>query len=78
MARHPCQHDRRGRVAAETELDPVKRAAMLIRMNDLVVGDRAVIPVVARPRIRATANRLKARLTAWDSDLWALQDWYRE
>ena len=71
------EYDRTFR-AAETELDPVKRAVMLIRLNDLVVGERAVIPVVTRPRIRAAANRLKARLTAWDSDLWAIQDWYRE
>ena len=36
--------------AAEGELDPVKRAALFITMNDLVVGDPAVIPVVYRPR----------------------------
>src|SRR5262249_34948924 len=29
--------------AAEGELDPVKRAALIILMNDLVVGDHAVI-----------------------------------
>src|SRR5262249_40037116 len=31
--------------AAEGELDPVKRAALFIRMNDLVCDDSAVIPV---------------------------------
>jgi peptide/nickel transport system substrate-binding protein len=34
--------------ASESELDPVKRAALIIRMNDLVVGNHAVIPVVNR------------------------------
>src|SRR5262252_7757937 len=40
--------------AAQVELDPVKRAAMFIRMNDLVVQDRAIVAVVARPRVRAS------------------------
>src|SRR5207253_2416633 len=35
--------------AAENELDPIKRAALFIRMNDLVCGERVVIPVVHRP-----------------------------
>src|SRR5580704_3117599 len=35
--------------AAEGELDPVKRAALFIAMNDMIVGDPAVIPVVYRP-----------------------------
>ena len=30
--------------AAEGELDPVKRAAMYIKINDMVVGDNAIIP----------------------------------
>ena len=35
--------------AAQSELDPVKRAALFIAMNDLVVSDPVVIPVVYRP-----------------------------
>ena len=31
--------------AAEAELDPVKRAALFIRMNDLVCMDNVIIPV---------------------------------
>src|SRR6266566_9834723 len=34
--------------AAETELDPVKRAALFIRMNDLVCENEVVIPMVNR------------------------------
>ena len=33
---------------AETELDPVRRAALFIRMNDLLIEDVVVIPVVWR------------------------------
>jgi peptide/nickel transport system substrate-binding protein len=64
--------------AAEGELDPAKRAALFIKMNDLAVGDPVVIPVVYRPRVAAVSQRLKPSLSAWDNDLWDLRNWYRE
>ncbi len=64
--------------AAQSELDPVKRAALFIRMNDLVIGSRHIIPVVFRPRVSAQASKLRASLSGWDNDLWLLRDWYRE
>ena len=63
---------------AQNELDPVKRATMYVRMNDLVCNDHAVIPVVWRPRASGTNLKLSAPLSGWDNDLWKLQDWYRE
>jgi len=74
---HSDEYDKAYR-AAEVELDPVKRTALFIRMNDLVVQDRAIIPVVSRPRVRASNVKLKVPESGWDSDFWALQDWYRE
>jgi peptide/nickel transport system substrate-binding protein len=64
--------------AAEGELDPVKRAAHFIRMNDLACGDQAVIPVVYRPRVSAISSKLKADISGWDGDLGHLSSWYRE
>ena len=64
--------------AAETELDPVKRAALFIKMNELVIQNVVVIPVVFRPRVAAVSSRLHAEQSGWDSDFWALQNWYRE
>ena len=64
--------------AVEGELDPVKRAVLFIRLNDLVCGDHAVIPVVYRPRVAAISNKLHASLTGWDNDLWDLASWYRD
>jgi len=55
--------------AAEGELDPIKRAALFIRLNDLACGDQAVIPVVYRPRVVAISNKRHASLTGWDNDL---------
>jgi peptide/nickel transport system substrate-binding protein len=64
--------------AAESEMDPVKRAALFVRMNDLVVQHVVVIPVVQRPRVAAVSNRLRVEQSGWDSDFWNLPNWYRE
>lgn len=63
---------------AEAELDPVKRAALFIKMNDLVVGDNAIIPLISRPRVRGANHKLATALTGWDLDFSGLQNWYRE
>jgi peptide/nickel transport system substrate-binding protein len=64
--------------AAETEMDPVKRAALFIKMNDLVIQNVVVIPVVQRPGVSAVSSRLRLERSGWDSDFWALQSWHRE
>ncbi len=64
--------------AAESELDPVKRAALFIKMNELVIQNIVVIPVVFRPRVAAVSNRMRVEQSGWDSDFWNLQNWYRE
>jgi peptide/nickel transport system substrate-binding protein len=63
---------------AEHELDPVKRAAMFITLNDLVVGDNYVLPLVRRPKVTALSRNLTAHLSGWDNDLWQIASWYRE
>ncbi|MFN4087751.1 MAG: peptide ABC transporter substrate-binding protein [Alphaproteobacteria bacterium] len=63
---------------AQSELDPVKRAAMFIAMNDLVVKNQAVIPLVARPLVSASSNQLHVSLSGWDNTFWNLRDWYRD
>ena len=64
--------------AAEAELDSVKRAALFIRMNDMVIQNVVVIPVVFRPRVAAVSNRIHVEQSGWDSDFWNLANWYRE
>src|SRR5918912_538751 len=63
---------------AQGELDPVKRAALFIRINDLVCQDQAVIPVVNRPKTGAVSNKMRLEISGWDNDLATLKDWYRE
>jgi peptide/nickel transport system substrate-binding protein len=62
--------------SATTELDPVKRAAILIKCNEMVVNDQVVIPVVSRPDVAAVRNKLVVDLTGWDSNTWDLPNWF--
>jgi peptide/nickel transport system substrate-binding protein len=64
--------------AAQLELDPVKRAAMLIKLSEMAVNNQVVIPVVARPVVTAVANNLVVELTGWDNNTWDLPNWYKE
>jgi peptide/nickel transport system substrate-binding protein len=65
--------------AAETEMDPVKRAALFIRMNDLVVQNGVVIPIVLLAKAAAISNRLRGvEHNPYDLDFWNLPFWYRE
>jgi peptide/nickel transport system substrate-binding protein len=63
---------------AQSELDAVKRAAMLIKLNDIVVGDHYILPEVNRPRVTALKKDLVAHESGWDNDLWQIANWYRE
>ena len=62
---------------AATELDPVKRAATYIRMNDLAVADN-VLPLLHRAKVSAVVKGLHAPQSGWDNDLWNLPDWWKE
>ena len=72
------ESDRRWR-AASTEMDSVKRAALFIRMNDLLIQNVVVIPVIWRNTTVGISNRLKGTVVSgWDSNLWHLAYWHRE
>jgi len=60
------------------ELDPVKRALIFIKLNDIVVNDHIIVPLISRPRVRGGALNLVTSLSGWDLDFSALQNWYRE
>ena len=64
--------------AAQVEFDPVKRAALFIKMNDLVVNDKHIIPLFARPRPYGVLNKMKPVFSAWDNTTWALGYWTRD
>jgi peptide/nickel transport system substrate-binding protein len=65
--------------AAMVDLDPVKRAALFIHMNDLVCTAHNVIPIVNRPKVQAISNKLRLPpVASWDNDLSHLPHWFRE
>ncbi len=63
--------------AAETEMDPVKRAAHFVKMNDLVISNVVVIPVLWRNGVGAATSKLRLDLSGWDSTLWRLPYWHK-
>jgi peptide/nickel transport system substrate-binding protein len=54
-------------------------AGNYIRMNDLVVQNMVVIPLVWRNWVSGVSNKLKnTDISGWDSNFWNLARWYRE
>ena len=51
---------------------------MYIKLNDLVVSDNYIQPLLRRPKTSAVARNLAAPLSGWDNDLWQIANWYRE
>ena len=65
--------------AADVEMDPVKRAALFVKLNDLVIQNVVVIPVLWRNGVSASTSKLRGMdLNGWDSTLWRLPHWYKE
>jgi peptide/nickel transport system substrate-binding protein len=63
---------------AETEMDPVKRAALFIKMNDMVVQTAVVIPVTWRNVLHAASNTLAGiEPNSWDSIFGRIAYWHR-
>jgi peptide/nickel transport system substrate-binding protein len=64
--------------SCSVEMDPVKRAANFIALNEILIENRVIVPIVNRPVVAALSNKLRAPLTGWDNDVYAIKDWYRE
>ena len=64
--------------AAKTEIDPLKRAELYIKANDLLWRDNVVLPVVHRLKVAACSNTVHPVLSGWGIDTDHLQDWYRD
>ena len=60
------------------ELDPKKREQLFIEMNDLLVDEVAVIPLVHRANVTAFSNDITGyELTPWDMRTWDIMNWQR-
>lgn len=55
------------------------RAAIARAMNDRLMQEFILLPLVDRGRVAAHANSLGGvRLNVWDSELWNIADWHRK
>lgn len=64
---------------AETEMDPVRRAELFIRMNDMVVQGGVVMPVTWRNELHAVSNQiLGVDMNGWDSIFGRIAYWGRQ
>jgi peptide/nickel transport system substrate-binding protein len=64
---------------ARRETDAVKFADLVKKMNQRLLEDVAVVPLVARGNVQAVKKTLKGtNLSGWASNLWYLPYWYRE
>ena len=62
----------------QTPIGP-DRENLVIRMNDMLVQNHVVIPLVHRAFVSAFSKNLKGvRVNGWDSELWNIHEWYRE
>jgi peptide/nickel transport system substrate-binding protein len=64
--------------ASTTELDTATREDLFIQMNDLLIDDYAVIPIVHRADASGVSNQLIGiNLTPWDLGTWNIAEWDR-
>ncbi len=58
--------------------DPARRAELTIQLNDILIENGALIPLVYRGNVGARANNLEGTwINGWDSELWNIEDWSR-
>ena len=63
--------------AAQKELDPAKRAALLIKVDEIFCEANVILPLLSRTRVAASATNLMHDHSGWDVDTWNVAAWYR-
>lgn len=60
------------------ELDPQRRQQLFIQMNDMLINDVVMIPLVHLAEVSAVSNQVTGIApTPWDSVLWNIKDWQK-
>ncbi|MGY6633137.1 MAG: peptide ABC transporter substrate-binding protein [Alkalilacustris sp.] len=60
------------------EPDPERRRELVIALNDIVVQDYGLLPLVARGTVSARSTTLGGvRFNVWDTQHWNQAEWYR-
>ncbi len=62
----------------KTELDPEKRAQLFIQMNDMLIEDGVMLPLVVSAEVQGVSKDIEGvELTPWDAHPWKIKDWKR-
>jgi len=65
--------------AAKTEADAAKRASLFIQMNDILIQDVAMIPLVNRKSVFGRAKGLQhVSYSQWSGDYWNIANWIKQ
>lgn len=64
--------------AAQTELDPVKRAGYFIRMDEIFCEAHIVLPLLSKTRVVAAVSPLNIISSGWDNDLYEIRAWFKQ
>ena len=61
------------------ETDPAKRATLIKQANDNLILNVVIIPIVTRTQVTSAISKtVKGAVpTGWDSEMYAIQDWYK-
>jgi peptide/nickel transport system substrate-binding protein len=59
------------------EADPVKRAALFVKANDILILDVVIIPIVSRTQVTSGVSKTLKNVipTGWDSEMYQVADW---
>ncbi len=64
---------------AEHELNPKKRQELFIKMNDMLIRDVALIPLVVMTDVHGISSDLEGvEITPWDCATWRIAKWRRK
>jgi peptide/nickel transport system substrate-binding protein len=60
------------------EMDPEQRRQLFIQMNDMLIEEVVLIPLVHRMRVSGVGDSIEGvDLTPWDESVWNIQEWRR-
>jgi peptide/nickel transport system substrate-binding protein len=74
-----CSEDYDALIAQMAQTGDINERARLAQaMNDMLMSEYVIIPLVYRGRVSARANSLGGVIiNSWDSEIWNTADWYR-
>ncbi|QPC80649.1 peptide ABC transporter substrate-binding protein [Phototrophicus methaneseepsis] len=60
------------------ESDPERRSELTIQLNDILIENGAIIPLIYRADVSAVSNTIEGiQMNGWDTELWNIEDWTR-